>query len=179
MSAPEFSRTVALDTVGPSARDLAIEADGGERAALARRFDLIALDRLVASFRLWRDGDDVRAEGRIEADVVQGCVATGEPVPAAIDAPFALIFRHSDPGRPDEEIELGESEMDVVFFDGGAIDIGEAAAETLALSLDPYPRAPGADDALKAAGVKSEEEAGPFGVLAGLKDRLSGPDRET
>ena len=179
MSDPEFSRPVALDTIGPSARDLAIEADAGERAALAKRFDLIALGRLVASLRLWRDGDDVRAEGRIEAEATQRCVATGEPVPAAIDAPFDLVFRRADPGRPDEEIELGESEMDVVFFDGGAIDIGEAAAETLALSLDPYPRAPGADDALRTAGVKSEEEAGPFGVLAGLKDRLSGPDRGT
>ena len=59
-----------------------------------------------------------------------------------------------------------------VFYDGAAIDVGEAVAETLSLSLDPYPRAPGAEEALEAAGVKSEEEAGPFAALAGLRDKL-------
>ena len=42
----------------------------------------------------------------------------------------------------------------------------------MALALDPFPRGPGAEAALKVAGVISEEEAGPFGALAGLKDRL-------
>jgi hypothetical protein len=62
--------------------------------------------------------------------------------------------------------------MDVVFYDLAAIDVGEAVAETLLLSLDPYPRAPGAEAALRAAGVKGEEEAGAFGALAGLRDKL-------
>ena len=75
-------------------------------------------------------------------------------------------------GSADEEVELGEDELDVVFYDGAAVDVGEAVAETLSLSLDPYPRAPGAEEALKAAGVKSEEEAGPFAALAGLRDKL-------
>ncbi|HEV2747118.1 MAG TPA: DUF177 domain-containing protein, partial [Allosphingosinicella sp.] len=44
---------------------------------------------------------------------------------------------------------------------------------TLALSLDPFPRSPAAAEALKAAGVKSEEEAGPFGALAALRDKLN------
>ena len=62
----------------------------------------------------------------------------------------------------------------MVPYDGGAIDLGETAAETMALALDPFPRGPGAEAALKAAGVISEEEAGPFGALAGLKDKLAG-----
>jgi len=75
-------------------------------------------------------------------------------------------------GGPDEEVELSERELDLIFYDGTAIDLGEAVAETLALSLDPYPRAPNAEEALKAAGVKSEEEAGPFAALAGLRDKM-------
>ena len=75
-------------------------------------------------------------------------------------------------GRPDEEIELGEAELDVAFYDGASVDLGEAVAETLALALDPYPRAPDAEQALKAAGVKSEEEAGPFGALTALRDKM-------
>ena len=58
--------------------------------------------------------------------------------------------------------------------DSGAIDLGEAAAQTLALALDPYPRSPGAAAALKEAGVIGEGEAGPFGGLAALKGKLGG-----
>jgi hypothetical protein len=40
-----------------------------------------------------------------------------------------------------------------MFYDGAMIDVGEAVAQTLALNLDPYPRAPDAGDALREAGV--------------------------
>ena len=65
--------------------------------------------------------------------------------------------------------------LDVIKLDGGkagSVDLGEAAAETMALALDPYPRAPEAPNVLREAGVLSEEEAGPFGALAGLRDKL-------
>ena len=173
MTTPEFSRPVRVDTLGAEPRALAVEASPEERAALAKRFALIEIGRLAADLSLTRSGVEVIAAGRIAAEVVQSCVASGEPVPAAIDAPFELLFRPTpEAGRPDEEVELNGRELDVTFYDGAAIDVGEAVAETLALSLDPYPRAPGAEQALKAAGVKSEEEAGPFGALAGLRDKL-------
>ncbi|NNC73859.1 MAG: DUF177 domain-containing protein, partial [Sphingomonadaceae bacterium] len=38
--------------------------------------------------------------------------------------------------------------------------------------LAPFPRADDADAALREAGAISEEEAGPFGALKGLRDRL-------
>lgn len=173
MSAPELSRPVSLDTIGEAPRAMTIDADSGERLALARRFGLVAIDRLAAEFSLSRQADAVTASGRLTAAVVQSCVATAIPVPAAVDEPFEIVFRPLPAdARPDEEVDLDESEMDVVFYDGGSIDLGEAMAETLMLALDPYPRAPGAEETLKAAGVKSEAEAGPFGALAGLRDKL-------
>ena len=57
----------------------------------------------------------------------------------------------------------------MVFHDGAAIDLGSAIADTLALTLDPYPRSAGAEAPLKEAGVLSEEQAGPFAALAKLK----------
>ena len=66
-------------------------------------------------------------------------------------------------------MELGERDLDVVFHDGSAIDLGSALADTLALSLNPYPRSAGADAALKEAGVLTEEQASPFAVLAKLR----------
>ena len=173
MTVPEFSRPVRVDTLGPEPRALAIEADAGERAALAARFDLPDIARLAAEASLVRRGEEVVATGRLDAAVTQSCVASGEPVETIVDEAFEIVFRPMPAtGAPDEEVELSETELDVVFYDGAAIDLGEAVAETLALSLDPYPRSPGAEEALRAAGVKSEEEAGPFGALASLRDKL-------
>ena len=167
-----FARQLRLDQIRAGDR-LDLIADEQERAAVAKRLGLASLDRLEAHVTLGRTGEVVRAEGRLLAALDQSCVVTGDPVAAHVDEPFALLFTpEPQDGGPDEEIELGEAEMDVVFYEGGAIDVGEAVAETLLLNLDPYPRAPDADAALKAAGVKSEAEAGPFGALAGLRDKL-------
>ena len=166
---PEFSRPVRLDTLGGAPKAMAIEAGEDERAALAERFDLTAIESLSAALTLVRDEETVSAKGTLHAVVTQPCVASGAPVPALVDAPFVILFRPQPVGAGDEEIELGESEMDVVFYDGAMIDVGEAVAETLSLSLDPWPRAPDAEAALAAAGVSSEAEAraanSPFAVL--------------
>jgi uncharacterized metal-binding protein YceD (DUF177 family) len=173
MTAPEFSRLVRIDTIGEAPRPMEIAAEEGERAALARRFGLLEIARLEAALTLSRRGDEIIVHGALAAAVTQACVASAEPVAAEVDGPFDILFRpQPDAAAADDEVELSESEMDVVFLDGTEIDIGEAVAETLALALDPYPRAPDADEALKAAGVKSEAEAGPFGALAGLRDKL-------
>lgn len=173
MSQPEFSRTVRIDTLGAAPRMLSIGADQGEREALARRFDLLAIDHLSAEAEITRHGEAVRASGTLRGEVTQACVATGEPVPASIEEAFQIEFRPPPAGgSPDEEIELSEGELDVVFYDGAAVDLGDAVAESLSLALDPYPRSPEAEAALRDAGVKSEEEAKPAGALAGLKDLL-------
>jgi uncharacterized metal-binding protein YceD (DUF177 family) len=173
VTANEFSRLQAVDALSEAPRRLDLAADEGERSALARRFGLIAINRLHAEVALSRHGEEVIAEGTLDAAVTQACIATGEPVPAEVRAPFEIRFRPApDATAPGEEVELDDADMDIVFYAGGAVDVGEAVAETLLLNLDPYPRAPGAEAALKAAGVKSEEESSPFGALAGLGEML-------
>lgn len=170
---PEFSRIVRIDTLGAAPRAIRIEAEEEERAALARRFGLLAVHRLAADAMLnFRDGA-IRAEGKLAAAVTQACVVTAKPIKTEIDEPFLILFRPQPESGGEEEIELGEGDLDIVFHDGAEIDIGEAAAETLSLALDPYPRAPDAEEALKAAGVKSEAEAGPFAALAALREKLA------
>jgi len=164
-----FAHQLRLDQVRDGER-LDLVADDAERAAVAKRLDLASIGRLEAHVCLERTGDVVRAKGRLLASLDQSCVVTGEPVAAHIDEPFAILFvPEPESGGPDDEIELGEADCDTVFHDGAAIDLGGALADTLALSLDPYPRSAGADAALKEAGVLSEEQASPFAVLAGLK----------
>lgn len=149
-------------------------ADDAERAALGRRLGLLSLDALKAHTVLTRDGEAIAATGRVQASCAQACVATGEPVPARIDEAFTLNFVPEPSGKPDDEVELGENELDTVFHDGAVIALGDALVDTLSLALDPYPRSADAEAALKDAGVISEEEAGPFAALAVLKGKMSG-----
>jgi uncharacterized metal-binding protein YceD (DUF177 family) len=168
---PEFSRPFRLDELGSAPRIVTIEADAAERAALAKRFGLLAIDRLAADAQLIREGDIVRADGTLAADVVQACVASGEPVAAAITEGFSLRFVPAGHEHDAEEVELEEGELDEVDYEGGTVDLGEAAAQTLALALDPFPRAPNADEKLRDAGVIGEQDAGPFAALKVLKDK--------
>lgn len=170
----EFAHRLPLDQIRDGDR-LDLAADARECAAVAERLGLLSLDRLEAHAVLSRDGGQVRAKGRIKASLDQACVATGEPVTQHVDEPFDLLFAPApSAGAPDEEVELSGEDLDTVFHDGSAIDLGGAIADTLALSLDPYPRSAGAEAALKEAGVMSEEEAGPFAALAALKAKMGG-----
>ena len=176
MTTPEFSRPVRLDNLGGQPRAMTIAAAPEELAAIAARFGLLALDRLTADLTLSRSGEQVDLHGTLQAELVQACVASGAPVPAALIVPFDIAFRpQPEAGGADEEVELSEGELDVVFYDRAEIDVGEAVAETLSLNLDPYPRSPEADAVLRAAGVRpegEEQKETPFAALAGLKDRL-------
>lgn len=164
-----FAHELRLDQVRDGER-LDLVADHSERAAIAKRLGLAALDRVDAHVTLTRTGDAIRAEGRLVAALDQSCVVTGDPIAAHVDEPFEILFMSEPPASgPDEEIELGEADCDVVFHDGATIDLGTAIADTLALNLDPYPRSASADAALKEVGVIGEAEAGPFAVLAKLR----------
>jgi hypothetical protein len=85
-----------------------------------------------------------------------------------------FVDESADTGEGDE-IELDADSLDTIPYEGGAIDLGEAAAETMALALDPFPRGPNAAAVLREAGVISEEEAKPLGALAGLGALLGKP----
>ena len=165
----EFAHRLPLNQIRDGER-IELNADERERTKVAERLGLRSLDRLEAHATLERKGEIVRARGRLKAGLGQSCVVTGEPVEAHADEPFDIYFLPEPAsGQADEEVELIESDCDVVFHDGSAIDLGSAIADTLALSLDPYPRSAGAEAALKEAGVLSEAETGPFAALAKLK----------
>ncbi|MBO9576921.1 MAG: DUF177 domain-containing protein [Sphingobium sp.] len=167
--APEFSRSVRLNEVGDGTRERTIEATADERKALARRFGLAALDRLEARLHVIPEDKSWLVTGTLTADLAQPCVATGEPVPAHLESPFSVRFVASLDTPEAEELELSDEDCDVMELDGERIDLGETVAQSLALNLDPYPRAPDADTRLRELGVMSEEDAGPFAALKGLK----------
>jgi uncharacterized metal-binding protein YceD (DUF177 family) len=174
-AASEFSFIVKLDDIGQGASQYHIAANDAERAGLAARFDLISLDAMTADLLVSKTAKGILAKGNLTASAVQACIATGMPVPADISETMEILFI-LEPAE-DGEYELDADECDSMFHDGRGVDIGEAAAQSLGLSLPPYPRSKGAQKALRKAGVKSEEEEkienGPFAALAGLKDKMA------
>ena len=172
----DFAHRLTLDRIRDGER-IELVADDEERRAIADRLDLQSIDRLEAHAAIARDGDSIRASGQIAASLEQRCVVTGEPVAAHVDEPFDIAFiPEPQVGSADEEVELNTQDCDIVFHDGAVIDLGSAIADTLALSLDPYPRSAGAEASLREAGVLTEAEAGPFAELARLKKGLGGND---
>jgi uncharacterized metal-binding protein YceD (DUF177 family) len=169
----DFAHRISLADIRDGDR-VDLVADEAERTLIARRLDLVALDRLEAHAVLRRDGDRISASGRLKASLQQSCVASGDPVAARIDEPFELLFAPEPKVDPDSEIELGAGDLDTVFHDGAGIELGAAIADTLALALDPYPRSASAETALRQAGVLQEQEVGPFAALAALKGKLGG-----
>ena len=170
----DFAHHLRIDHIREGDR-LDLAASETERQATAERLGLDSIDRLEAHAVLSRKGPVVEAHGRVNAALNQSCVVTGDPVPAQLDEPFAIVFTpEPDAARSDEEVELGAADCDVVFHDGSTIDLGAAIADTLALALDPYPRSAAAEAALKEAGVLTEGQAGPFAALAALKTGGSG-----
>lgn len=171
----EAPRLITLEEVGRRGLAVAFEAGPRERAALARRLELLALDRLAAAFRFEpaaeADGG-IRVSGTIEADVVQRCVATLEPVPQAIRETIAVLYAPAPADRPEREVEVPPDGEAPEPLPEAGVDVGALAAEHLALLLDPYPRHPDAPpEPLEYA---TGEAAGttPFAALGQLKSKL-------
>ncbi|MGH6933414.1 MAG: YceD family protein [Dongiaceae bacterium] len=177
-SQTEFSRLIAVEQISTQETVREIAANPSERARLAERFDLLALDRLQATLRIQRvAGGLVRIRGHFEADVTESCVATLEPVLAHWSEDFAISF---GPGRQDQnhevEISIDEEEPPEEIVDG-RIDLGETVAQQLAVSLDPYPRSELAPPAVGAGLGEAGDLArktGPFSALKSWRDRKGG-----
>lgn len=168
MAQSEFSYPVSVRQV--DARTHRLEASEAERAALAKRFGLVAVHRLIAEIALERNGTEVEASGKFEADIVQSCAVSGDDLPVSIREKLALRFvPETGEVKPDEEIELETGELDEIAYSGEMFDLGEAVAQSLALAIDPYATGPGADEARKRAGLLDEDDAGPFAALKALK----------
>jgi hypothetical protein len=163
---PELHRPFAIDAVPPGGAEVQVEANAAEAAALAGRMGVPAISSLLCRFRLVPAGRGaIAAEGQLHATVVQTCVVTLEDFPATVQEGFAVRFvpLGTESDDPDPESE------DEIPYTGGVIDLGEAAAEQLALALDPYPRAPGA--ALPDQAEIDGAAPTPFAGLAALRRR--------
>lgn len=166
---------VRIDQIPAAGRTLSVKADDEALARLTERLKVSALESLNADVNVTRFRGGLRAVGRLAATVVQPCVVTAEPVTQEIDEPVDRVFlpasqrpREHEPGA-EIFVDL-ESEDPPDYIEGHELDLTELLVETLALAIDPYPRAPGAS--LESPDVAPDDvETSPFARLKELKPR--------
>jgi uncharacterized metal-binding protein YceD (DUF177 family) len=164
----EFSRLVDIRFI--DAAPLRLEADAGERAALAKRFGIVAIERLTAVVALEPGKKGVTATGTLDAEIVQSCAVSAEDVPVTLHEAVNLRFvPERAPARHDDEVELDAVDLDEIEFTGNRFDLGEAVAQTLALAIDPFLEGPGAEEFRRRSGFFGEERENPFAALSKLK----------
>jgi uncharacterized metal-binding protein YceD (DUF177 family) len=166
-----FSRVVRVDAIPREGQVIAIEATPAEREELASCYQLPAIPALTATLRLepWGRGG-ARVTGAVHGEVIQTCVISLDPFPAAVDEDVDVRFvpqtaanSGSVATNDTQALSLGDEDEPDLIIDG-TIDLGALTAEFLALGLDPYPRKPGV--VFDEERTNSEPTDSPFAALA-------------
>lgn len=174
-----FARPVAVGRLSrkrPTA--FAIAAEAGELAALAAFLGVARVDRLSFEGTIAPAGEEGwQVQGRMSAALEQTCVVSLEPVPVSHEAELERLYLPEGRLPPLREVSVEPDEADEPDAFTTTIDPGLLALESLALMLDPYPRAAGAElgpasSAPPGAEPIDDAELRPFAGLAALKDRL-------
>ena len=140
-----------------------IDCDESECTALAARFGFAAVARLSARLKVKRAGPGHwNVTGKLQAEVTQLCGVTGEPVPESVD--FTIEERYCRASEEGTDIDVSLDGFEPLV--DGAIDLGEVVAQTLAISVNPWPRSV---DAPHSFAVGESEKEHPFAGLAALK----------
>lgn len=174
---PEFSHIVDARLIPASGMELRLTADDGQCRALAKRFNIPAIDSLNARVVLKRTGrDKIRVSAEFDARVEQVCVVTLEQFAQDVAGDFRVVYSPEPEDAPLKlnEIDVDPDEEDAVEYPAdGKIDAGELVAEYLSLALDPFPHAPDAvfHDIETAENDEAavEKRENPFGILEKLK----------
>ncbi|MEM9781486.1 MAG: DUF177 domain-containing protein [Pseudomonadota bacterium] len=156
-----------------------LRPEAAERAAIADYLGLAALEQLAFRAEITPQDEGWLLAGRLSAALSQPCVVTLEPVPSEIETTMERRYLPGVTPPAGNEIELDADADAAPEALGDAIDVAAPMIETLALSLDPFPRAPGAEHGTRSYGPPgaeplTDEAAKPFAGLAALKTRIGG-----
>ena len=175
-SEPELSRPLRVDKISAGGMAEDIVANAQERKKLTARFGLLDISKLEASLNIDPErGRMLAVTGTFNADVVQECVVTLEPLPSHISGSIDVLFAPPamlDKGAGPPHFDSGEEDVPEPIVNG-VIDLGELVAQHLAVALDPYPRKQGVG--LPSGELKVESAApkpvNPFATLVEFKKK--------
>lgn len=168
---PSFSDSIRLNEIG-AGLSRTLTPDDQARRSIARALDLASLDVFEAEMKVAPAREGWTLTGRVRAEAVQTCGLTLEPLPVTIDERFAIALVEAALPVEGEEIEVSIDDDAPDVVEDGRIDLGQYAVEQLALTLDPFPRKPGAEF------VQPEEpaEISPFAVLKAFRKPDGDPE---
>jgi hypothetical protein len=170
-----FTHNYNLGRLGNSGDEVRIVVDEPQLGAIAILAEALTVPRFEVMVTLTKTAaTGYRLEYRLDAEVVQACVVTLEPVSAVITRSFSrdLHFIGTGPRRPVAVTELDLSGTDEEVpeeIDNLHYDLAGAALEEFLLGLDPYPRAPGVE--FTPAPEVPDAKLSPFAALKSLKSR--------
>ncbi|CAN5210798.1 DUF177 domain-containing protein [soil metagenome] len=159
-----FSDVIRVNEIGAGI-SRTLMPDDATLARIARTLDLASLETFEAEITVAPARDGWTLSGRVRAQAEQTCGITLEPLPVRIDQRFSIGLIETAPPTEDDEVEVAVDDDAPDVIEDGRIDLGQYAVEQLALTLDPFPRKPGAEF------VQPDEpaEISPFAVLKAFR----------
>lgn len=177
----EFSREIDVGRLSSKGREYTFEATPEERIALAQRFCLLRLDKLVGEFTVIPvKKKHFNLKASFTAHLAQTCGISLEPVEDIVSGAFTILLKQEQtrPDRESAEIDFTHEDEDIEYLQFDIFDVGEMISQHLSLGINPYPRSPRASgDELGQQIINEEdfqpepEKKNPFDVLRSLKHK--------
>ena len=156
--------TLKVDRIRPDSPNFfKFVASDKELKILATRFkfiDVLSLSAVLTICKSARDCWDV--VGQLRGVVVQACNSTGVPLRETLDFLIEERYVRSVGDQEEVDVHMGVAEP----LENEAINIGELLAQSLAIAVTPWPRAPEAPETYTSG---EEFPDHPFAGLAALK----------
>jgi len=172
-SCAPLSSFVDLSDLSDAGKQLIIAPNAHDREQLAAWAGVNAIDAFEAHIELGKlSPTRFSYRAQVNADLVQTCVVTLEPVRSRLKFAFSrdlqLVRGMFDHSGERVTTEMGDDAAPEQITDS-KYDIAVPVLEEFALAIDPYPRAPGVmfEPILEAEG----QESNPFAVLKELKNK--------
>ena len=172
---PPIERLYDLNRLSEAGYEAAIELGPDELAKLAQWVDVMGVNRFEGRISLTRlSSTRFNYTAHLEADIVQACTVTLEPVSASLSLDFVreLLLVPQVKKTFDFSGELSPSAGDDDVpeeIDSTRFDLAAPLLEEFSLAIDPYPRAPGV--AFDVPGKAEDRPENPFAVLGKLKEK--------
>lgn len=112
--------------------------------ALASRFNIKSINLLRVDFTVETSTEKGTywVKGTLKASVVQSCITTFEDLTESIEETFSVVLYEPDWAERIDSLDI-DDDRDFEALISGRVDLGELAAQYLALALNPYPRKEG------------------------------------
>ncbi|MEO1656560.1 MAG: DUF177 domain-containing protein [Pseudomonadota bacterium] len=159
-----LSTPLAVDQLSEEMTERSIDVGADDRAALAKRLDLPAVNALSGTLKAVRHGTLIHIDGRIDAELERTCVVSLEPMSETVGEDFSTDYTTDLAEGMDDDIE---GDLDAPeLLEGETLDLGDVLLEQLVLAMTPHPRKEGAEAPNDPGAGK---ESSPFDVLKALK----------